>query len=565
MTPRWTLFTLGWLLVLVGAGTAHLLQTSGGVTVHDLRFSGSGGRTLSALLYLPPNATPATPAPAVLAVHGYINTREVQTPFALELARRGHVVLSLDQGGHGYSDPPAFVQGFGGPAALRYLRSLDVVDADNIGLTGHSMGGWTVLAAAYAMPDSYRSVVLHGSSTGPPFAAPGTAEWPRNVAVVFPRYDEFAAFMWEVERAQDVGQSPKLKALFGSQNTIVPGEIHGDPAAGTARILYAPAVTHPGAHLSHAAVGHTLDWFAHTLAGADAAQPDRQIWFAREVATLLALIGFVLLLLGSFRVWLGSPCFQPLAQSPKASTFHARTPRWWLLAIAGALIPVATFYPVFTLADHWLPASRWLPQAMTNQIALWALLNGGIVLILGALSRSRAVSVRHAVLPCVLIALASVGTAYLAVLLADFLFTVDFRFWFVGVKALSLGQFQAMLVYLPAFALFFLLLLRMLHGGLAVAGDSALKAFVVNGLLLAGGFAAFLLLQYGSLFTRGMLLTPSEPLHTIVMLQFVPLLLIVAIISTYTHRLTGSHVPGALTAALFVTGYIVASQATQYG
>ncbi|TVS08297.1 MAG: hypothetical protein EA417_23040 [Gammaproteobacteria bacterium] len=124
------------------------------------------------------------------------------------------------------------------------------------------------------------------------------------------------------------------------------------------------------------------------------------------------------LLFGSFRVWLGSPYFQPLAQSPEAATLQARTPRWWLLALGGAVIPVATFYPVFNLGDQRLPASRWLPQAMTNQIALWALLNGGIVLILGVLSRRRTVSVRHAVLPCVLIALASVGIAYVAVLMA---------------------------------------------------------------------------------------------------------------------------------------------------
>ncbi|WP_201721682.1 S9 family peptidase [Caulobacter sp. B11] len=46
-----------------------------------------------------------------------------------------------------------------------------MVDPGNIGLEGHSMGGWTVLAAAAAMPDAYKAVVLEGSSTGKPFAA----------------------------------------------------------------------------------------------------------------------------------------------------------------------------------------------------------------------------------------------------------------------------------------------------------------------------------------------------------------------------------------------------------
>ena len=79
-----------------------------------------------------------------------------------------------------------------------------------------------------------------------------------------------------------------------------------------------------------------------------------------------------------------------------------------------------------------------------------------------------------------------------------------------------------------------------------------------------GGFLAFLSLQYGSLFLRGTLLTPAESLNTIVMIQFVPLLTIVAIISTYTYRRTASYLPGAFINALFVSWYIVAGQATQF-
>ena len=130
-------------------------QTSGGIRIEDIRFKGAKGNTMSALLYIPKNATAQTPAPGILAVHGYINSRETQDGFAIEFARRGYVVLALDQTGHGYSDPPAFANGFGGPDGLAHLRSLDFVDKNNIGLEGHSMGGWTVLAAAAAMPNDY--------------------------------------------------------------------------------------------------------------------------------------------------------------------------------------------------------------------------------------------------------------------------------------------------------------------------------------------------------------------------------------------------------------------------
>ena len=116
MRHRWSLAIVGALLILVGGVLAWLTQTSGGIRIQDVRFQGAKGNTMSALLYIPPNATAQTPAPGILAVHGYINSRETQDGFAIEFARRGYVVLALDQTGHGYSDPPAFANGFGGRA-----------------------------------------------------------------------------------------------------------------------------------------------------------------------------------------------------------------------------------------------------------------------------------------------------------------------------------------------------------------------------------------------------------------------------------------------------------------
>ncbi|MEX2332702.1 MAG: alpha/beta fold hydrolase, partial [Pseudohongiella sp.] len=219
--PSWRTFIVACLIILAGSLLANQVQTVGDIEIKDVRFTGANGNTLSALLYIPANATADTPAPGILAVHGYINSREVQSGFAIEFARRGYVVLALDQAGHGYSDAPAFANGFGGPAALRYLRSLDIVDTNNIGLEGHSMGGWTVLAAAAAAPDDYRSMVLQGSSTGSGMALPGTPDWPRNVSVVFAQYDEFAPLMWEVGRGLDVAESGKLQTVFGTDEAVM--------------------------------------------------------------------------------------------------------------------------------------------------------------------------------------------------------------------------------------------------------------------------------------------------------------------------------------------------------
>src|SRR5260370_41133308 len=108
MRRRWSLAIAGLILILAGGVLAYLTQTSGGIRIQDVRFKGAKGNTMSALLYIPPNATAQTPAPGILAVHGYITSRETQSGFAIEFARRGYVVLDLDQTGHGYSHPPAF-------------------------------------------------------------------------------------------------------------------------------------------------------------------------------------------------------------------------------------------------------------------------------------------------------------------------------------------------------------------------------------------------------------------------------------------------------------------------
>lgn len=564
MLRKFRLFHVGWVIILVGALLAHFIQTSGGITIKDVRFTGNNGQTLSGLLYVPSGVTSETKAPAILAVHGYINSRETQSGFAIEYARRGYVVLALDQSGHGYSDAPAFANGFGGPAALAYLRSLDIVDIDNIGLEGHSMGGWTILAAAAAMPDGYKAMVLEGSSTGAPFAADGTTTWPRNLSVVFSKYDEFSQLMWAVDRAQDVATSPKLQAVFGATEAVVPGQIYGDVAAGTARQLQTPNTTHPGDHISPEAIGYSIDWFAQTLVGANSIPSSDQIWLWKEIGTLVALVGFIVLLAGTFDMLLAAPAFAGLRQAPVATAYGTRNAKWWLTFAISAFVPVLTYYLFFTWGAQVLPASAWLPQTITSQIAFWAVLNGAIVFAVGFLLKGDKVSARGDIWRSLLIALATVGIGYLFVIAADFLFKIDFRFWVVALKPMSLLQLKIALVYLLPFTLFFVLALRGLHTGLSVAGDNRLVQYLSNIGAMALGFLVFLAFQYGTLLISGHLFSINEPLNTVIAMQFLPLLAIVAFLSTFAYRRTGSYLPGAFINALFVTWYIVAGQATQF-
>ena len=567
------LFALGWALVLIGGLVAHLAQTSGGVKVEDVRYPGGAGETLSGLLYVPPSATPQHPAPAVLVSHGFINTREMQSPFAIELSRRGFVVLAMDMTGHGYSGGPMGVDGFGGPASLAYLRSLPYVDKANVGLEGHSMGGAPVMNAATAWPDGYRSVVLEGSTVQFFGAgAAGTPTFPRNLEVVFGQYDEFAPLMWGKAKGADVGASPKLMTIFGSATPVVAGQVYGDIAAGTGRRLVSPPVDHPQEHFSNAGVGAAIDWFQRTLAGAAAPRPPGdQIWLGKEIGTLASFVGCVVLILGSFELALATPLFVGLRQEP-APAAASRGPRWWLALALTAAVPALTFYPVMKAAPaiFFAPfaalgatpfALKTFPEQITNQLVVWALASGLISLVLGFLLKSGKTTFAHRWLAAAGAAVVSVGMGYLSLLVVDALFKTDFRFWVLGLKPLDGRHFGLFLVYLIPFAVFFLLSLRAFAVSLPLTGEGPAAALSFAALAFSGGFIVMLALQYLTMAATGLLFTPDEPLNTIIAFQFVPLLAVIGIIAAFTWRRTGDYAPGAFVCALFVTWYIVAGTA----
>ena len=88
-------------------------------------------------------------------------------------------------------------------------------------------------------------------------------------------------------------------------------------------MLYTPAMTHPAEHISHEAIGYSLDWFAKTLQGGTPRPSSDQIWFRKEIGTLIALIGFVALLIGVFDGLLEAPVVLASAAARDRRRHHA--------------------------------------------------------------------------------------------------------------------------------------------------------------------------------------------------------------------------------------------------
>jgi hypothetical protein len=326
---------------------------------------------------------------------------------------------------------------------------------------------------------------------------------------------------------------------------------------------------HPDEHISPQAIGYSLDWFAKTLKGGTPRPSDDQIWFRKEIGTLIALIGFVVLLLGVFDGLLEVPVFArlraPEATAPAKVATSGR--RWTAAFILSAFIPALTYYPAFAVGGSLVTPSQYLPQGITNQIMVWALINGLIALVLMPFAPKR-VSRSGIIVPSILIALITVIVGYAALWLCDLAFKIDFRFWIVALKLMSAKQFLIFLIYLLPFTAFFVVALHVLHRNFSTMGAPRAALYLTNVFALTLGFIVLVALQYGTLWLTGKLFNPLPdpafvPLSTIIAIQFVPLFAIAAIIATFTWRRTGSSLPGALICGLFITWYIVAGTATQ--
>jgi pimeloyl-ACP methyl ester carboxylesterase len=568
-------------MIIIGGIIANLVQNDFyQVKVRDVRFAAADGSIMSALLFIPKNATPKTPAPGILAVHGYINSRETQSGFAIEFARRGWVVLEIDQSGHGYTDPPAFANGFGGLPGLAYLRSLDFVDKNKIGMEGHSMGGWASLAAAIARPDDYKALVLEGSSTGAPFAAEGSTTYPKNMALVEGTFDEFSLLMWSVPVAANVVNSDKLKKVFGVTEAIEPGKIYGSIESGTARVLYQPVTTHPGEHLSPTAIGYAIDWFQKTLGEEKTLASSDQIWFWKEIATLIGLIGCILLVFAAGNLLLQAGYFSSLQgapQNPKPASGVA----WWIAAILMIIIGPLTYFPATFIAYGKLKQSWLFPQQITNDILFWLLIAAIISLILFVIwhllnKKNGGNAVSYGLKAAkgstwkkiglsAWFAFLVTAVAYLSVMVISYFFTVDFRFWIMPIKPMSAIQFKIALRYIIPLALFYLMFAVVLHGQLRSLTGSFKKRMLMSAILGSVGYLIMLLVMYIPILAGGVapfINTIYQTLFVIVAVQLFPLFLIVSLISTYFSEKTGLVYTGAFVNAFFITWYMVAAQAT---
>ena len=324
------------LVVLVSSFFASTVQNSFfSVKVDKISFETERGE-LSGLLYIPRGVDASNPAPAVVLTHGYLNNAEMQMIGAIELSRRGFVVLAFDMYDHGDStwETPAAFSFFPRSVydAVQYIYDQDyVLKAANgdgmIGVSGHSMGGFSstyavVFDEADFATNGYRKIAA-ALPVGADFryigvADPETYFGPRSAGVIAAHWDQFffdnvtAAANGSVRYKDFVKDPVGLKFLGRDDEGTAEASTWYDRDGGQ-RIIYTPDETHPQNQWSLETGDAIVDFFSEafeyqldlhadlgTLESYGVELKSGQVWWLKEVFTSISLVALFLMICPAF-------------------------------------------------------------------------------------------------------------------------------------------------------------------------------------------------------------------------------------------------------------------------
>ena len=156
---RWVIILV--LIIMVSSLFASLVQNDfGKIDIDTVYLDTRDNQTLAYDIYTPEGVSEENKAPLVIVIAGFQRSRETQGHVALEFARRGFVVINIDQYSQGDSSSSSAVQGsaiatyegYGAFDLIDYIYDNDdvypFIDKDRIGVTGHSAGGNAAYQAA---------------------------------------------------------------------------------------------------------------------------------------------------------------------------------------------------------------------------------------------------------------------------------------------------------------------------------------------------------------------------------------------------------------------------------
>ena len=572
-------------LLFVLAFLSFLVQSDfGNVNVKSHTLYSSNNQYVVYDLYKPSSASKENKAPFIVVVPGFQRSKEALSNIAIELSRRGNVVALIDPYAQGMSSSSlsrraATTEGYGMFALIDTVSKgnlFDFVDTDKMASTGHSMGGNAAIRGANyfgreAIRENKKSKLhsVYVSGYVLTLTEKVLEDVRSNVGVSYALYDE-GAFRNELQ-GWDAGNMKIAPEALRTVNSILDEnqkldvieleKFYGEIDKNTARVIYNERLLHPFQPYNNIATANQLIYFDKVFNSDVKLDPYDQIWQWKEMFTLLSMITSLIMLIPLTRFLLKLNFFSELVKEvPKPLPVQNRKGKvvFWSIFIIGATVACLTFIPMVDIAKIiFQKASNreltwFFPQRMNNSVMLWATFNGvfGAILFFGSYylfgrkagikKDSWGIKITNIeIVKTFLLGLLVFLIYYGTLNVIHFIFHVDYRFWFMGVRIFQPQMLLVLAMYFPFFFVFFLSNSLRVNGAMRFENQPEWISRLVAGLANSSGLIMIIVIQYFVFLYSGSVFWTTNWLSVNLLFGIVPMMFFLPYFNGVFFEMTG--------------------------
>ena len=578
---------------------ASLVQSSfGSVNIQTIKIPTQNGQWVVADLYKPSSATKMSPAPAVIIIPGFQRSKETLSNIAIELSRRGIVSISIDPYAQGSSSSSmstraATTEGYGMFAMVDFIYNTDIlnyIDKKKIGATGHSAGGLAAIRGAqyFGMQaenlkeeSKIHSAFISGMIRMG-FKPKDIGKIKSNVGISYAYYDEGA---WQnILGNGDMSIAPEIIGLLehqlNSKNSpfekIEIDKHYGNIDDKTFMVVHNEKVLHPLQPYAREAMSNQILFFQKVFKMGNNIPSMNQIWHWKELFTFISLVCSFFMIIPLTSLILSTTYFQSIITPitrPESRPKGKASVVFWFSIIVGTTVACFSFIPLSELSkiifiDASSRIQTWFfPQRMNNAVMLWAIVNGiaGVILFfipskflkkkINMSDKKWGLKIsKKQLIKTGFLALIIFFSYFLILNIMYYLFHVDYRLLFIGVRTFNPLTLVLIPMYAPFFFIFFLTNSLRVNTVLRFKARSEFQNIIFSSVVTASGLILILIIQYSSLYLTGTVYWKAGWLYVNLLFGIVPIMIILPIFHRYFFNLTGSIYLGPMTMCLiFIT------------
>ena len=578
------LFLYCLVVIISSSFFASLIQTSfGKVDVKLMNLKTPDGQNLVYDLYKPSIATENDKQPFIVVVPGFQRSKEALSNIAIELSRRGYVVALIDPYAQGMSSSSlsrlaATTQGYGMFALVdyAYAENFSFVDINKIGSTGHSMGGNAAIRGAdyfgkEAIKSGKKSKLDSVYISGYVLTLRENIlrDSKSNMGVSYALYDE-GAFRNDLQ-GWDAGNMKIAPESLRTVNSVLPkdkkvtevelGKYYGERSNNTLRVIFNEELLHPFQPYNKEATKNQLDYFDKVFGAPISINSNNQIWQYKELFTLINMVISLLMLIPIAKLFLSLSFYRDIVKDIPASLPEQTSKSkmiFWSVFFLSALIACISFIPMVDVAKILFHESAnreltwFFPQRMNNSVMLWAAFNGSIGLVIffisyyffgrhhGVNTNSWGLQINKVELfKTIMLGLSIFICYYLILYFVYFLFHVDYRFWFMGVRIFQPEMLLVLVMYFPLFFIFFFSNSLRVNGAMRFKNQSEWKSRLIAGFANSLGLMMIIIIQYVTFAWTGTVFWTTNWLSVNLLFGIVPMMFILPYFNRIFFQLTG--------------------------